>query len=104
MAYGVSRRTKEIGIRMALGARRVDVTLLVMRQGVVLVILGLCVGLVGSLFAARVASRFLYGVSALDIVSFLGAGVLMVATAVLATFISAWRATRLDPMAALRWQ
>ncbi len=104
MAYGVSQRTREIGIRMALGGQPRDVLLLVMRQGIALLAIGLAVGTTGAYFAARVISGFLFGVGAADPVAFLGTIMLLTLVALAATFVPARRATRVDPMVALRYE
>jgi macrolide transport system ATP-binding/permease protein len=104
MAYGVSQRTREIGIRMALGGQPRDVLRLVMRQGALLIVFGLAVGSGVAFFAARMESGFLFGVGAADPVAFLGTVVLLGLVAVLATFIPARRATRVSPMIALRYE
>ena len=104
IAYTVSRQTHEIGIRMALGASRGDVIGMVLRMGLWLVAIGLAVGLAASLAANRVLSSELWGVSARDPLTF-AAGALVVLTAgVAACWFPARRATRVDPMIALRFE
>jgi macrolide transport system ATP-binding/permease protein len=102
MTYSVSRRTREIGIRIALGAQGRDVLKLVIRQGLILVIAGMAVGLAGSLALTRILSSLLYGISASDPLTFVGVGALLSLVALLACWIPARRATRVDPMIALR--
>jgi putative ABC transport system permease protein len=104
IAYSVTQRTQEIGIRMALGAQRGNVLKMVMGQGATLTLVGLGIGLLASFAAARALSRFLYAVGAGDPLTFvLGIGVLS-AVAMAATLIPALRATRIDPLVALRYE
>jgi putative ABC transport system permease protein len=102
MAYSVSRRTTEIGIRLALGASGGQILAMVMRQGMALVLAGILSGivLVGAL--GRALSSLLYGISAWSPVVYLGVALLLSLVAGLATAIPAWRATRIDPAIALR--
>ncbi len=102
MAYTVSQRSAEIGLRMALGANRRDVLLLVMRQGLVLTGMGVLLGLLGSLAATRLLSNLLYGVTPTDLVTYAGGALLLAMVGLIATFIPAFRATRVDPLTALR--
>lgn len=102
IAYAVARRTREIGIRVALGARRASVLGLVMRQGLVLMVAGLLIGGLLALAAAGAVARALYGVRTADPVSWLLAAVVLVSVATLANLIPAWRAARVDPSVALR--
>jgi len=98
----VSRRTREIGIRMALGADRGDVLWLVLREGIVLTLTGLGVGLVLSVGTARLLASLLYEVNTLDPVVFILAPLVLAASTLLASYLPARRATRVVPMVALR--
>jgi predicted permease len=102
MAYSVSQRTREIGIRMALGAQQEGVLRMVMRQGLLLALLGIATGLVISLAATPQLAPLLYRVSPTDPVSLAGAALFLIAVAVLASLFPALRATRVDPIVALR--
>jgi predicted permease len=102
MAYSVSQRTREIGIRMALGAQQEGVLRMVMRQGLLLALLGIAAGLVISLAATPQLAPLLYRVSPTDPVSIAGAALFLIAVAVLASLFPALRATRVDPILALR--
>ena len=102
VSYAIGERTQEIGIRMALGAGRRDVMWLVFRQGLMLTAAGLAVGLAGSLALTRFIAGFLYGVKAADPLTFSAATLLLGGVACAAIVRPAWRATRLDPLIALR--
>jgi len=101
MSYSVGQRTRELGLRMALGAGRASVLGLVLRQGLTLVGIGVVLGLSGAFAASRLVSSILYGSSS-DPVSFIGASAALVAVAVIASLLPARRASRLDPIIALR--
>jgi putative ABC transport system permease protein len=101
-AYSVSRRTRELGIRMALGAQRREVSGLVIRQGMTPVLIGLGMGLAAAFFLTRLMSSLLFGVSTNDPLTFAGIALLLVTIALLACWIPARRATKVDPMVALR--
>ena len=102
MAYTTTQRRHEIGIRMALGARSADVLNLVLGQGMRLVIIGLGVGLIGAWVLSRVLVSQLYGITARDPVTYFAVALLLAGVALLATYLPARRATRVDPMLALR--
>jgi predicted permease len=104
MAYTVAQRTREVGIRMALGAQKRDVLGLVVRQGLQLVILGTAVGVAGALALTQVLRSLLYEISATDPWTFSGAALLLVTVALLACYVPARRAARVDPMVALRYE
>jgi putative ABC transport system permease protein len=101
MAYSVTQRTQEIGIRMALGAQKSDVLRLVVRQGMTLVAIGVVVGLVGALGLTRVISNLLFGVGASDPTTFIVISLLLIAVAFVACYLPARRAAKLDPVIAL---
>jgi len=102
-SYLVSQRTREIGIRVALGAQSVEVVGLVLRQALGLVAVGLAVGLAGSLVVSRVLGQMLYGLSTFDALTFVTVPVFLAAVAMLAAYIPARRAAKVDPMVALRY-
>jgi putative ABC transport system permease protein len=102
MALSVTQRTRELGIRIALGAKRSDVLRLVLGQGFSLVVVGLGLGLVGAVSAGRVLASVLYGVGPLDVVALTTALIVLAVIALLACWLPARRATRVDPMIALR--
>jgi len=107
--YGVvscaaSQRTHEIGIRMALGARRADILLMILRQGILIVGVGLLIGVLLAFAIARLAGNFLSGVSPLDPLTYVSAFLLLGAVALAASYIPAYRAMKVDPMIALRYE
>ena len=104
ISYSVVQRTHEIGVRMALGAQPVDVLSLVIRQGMSLTIVGLVVGIVAGTFVTRVLTDMLFGVTPRDPLTFAGVPVLLLIVAFLACYIPARRATRIDPLVALRYE
>jgi putative ABC transport system permease protein len=104
LSYSVARRTHELGTRMALGATRADVLKLVLRQGLVLVGMGLVVGVAGALALTRWLATLLFGVRPADPASFAVVAVLLLGAGALASYIPARRATKVDPMVALRYE
>jgi predicted permease len=102
ISYAVSVRTREIGIRLALGAHAANVRALIVRQGLLLTALGLAAGLIGSLMATPVLQSMLINLPATDPVTFAGVSVLLIAIALVACYVPARRATRIDPMVTLR--
>jgi putative ABC transport system permease protein len=102
IAYSTSQRTSEIGVRIAIGAQRSDVIRMVVAEGTRLAIIGIGFGLIGAYWAAKLLSTFLYGVTATDLPAFAGAGVVLFLVALAATYLPARRASRVDPMIALR--
>jgi len=103
MSYSVARRTNEIGIRMALGARRQDVLRLVLSESMVLVVAGVAIGLAIALAASRLVSTLLFGLAATDILSIAAAVIVMLVVSSIAGYLPARRASRVDPMVALHW-
>jgi putative ABC transport system permease protein len=104
MSYSVAQRTKEIGIRMALGARRPDVVTLVVKQGMALVLMGIAAGTILALGMTRLISGMLFGITATDPLTFAAVAALLGAVAFLANYLPARRAAKVDPMVALRYE
>ncbi len=104
IAYSVAQRTHEIGVRMALGARREDVLRLVLRQALRLAAIGLLLGLIGALLATRALASMLYGTTSTDPVTFILISLLLCTVAVIASYVPARRAAKVDPMVALRYE
>ena len=102
IAYAVSQRTRELGIRMALGAQRDNILWLVLRQGLNLVLVGVAIGLVGALVLTRFLSGLLFDLKPTDPPTLIATSLLLVAVASLACWVPARRATKVDPMVALR--
>ena len=104
MAFAVAQRTHEFGVRMALGAQRSRVISLVLKEGTILALSGTLIGLGGAYLVGRAMQSTLYGVDALDLRAFTGVSLLLLATALLACWYPAWRASRVEPLEALRYE
>ena len=104
MAHGVTRRTNEIGIRMALGAEGRDIAWMVLRETLVLVVAGLVLGVPTAMFAARLISNQLFGLNPSDPVTLITAAVVLSVVALLAGYVPARKASRVDPLIALRYE
>jgi putative ABC transport system permease protein len=104
ISYSVAQRTREMGIRLVLGAQRQSISRMVLRQGTILALLGIAVGLVASFFAVHLIRGLLYGIAATDPVTFIAVPLLLIAVSLLASYLPARRATRVDPMVALRYE
>jgi predicted permease len=104
LSYTVSQRTSELGIRMALGAQRGTVLWLILREALTVTIIGALVGLATALAATKVLASMLFGLTARDPITLIGAAIILLAVATLAATLPAWRASRTDPMTALRYE
>jgi putative ABC transport system permease protein len=102
ISYSVTQRTQEVGVRMALGAQPGDVIRLILKQGLALTLIGVAAGVLGAIAAARVMSGLLYGVSATDPATFVAISLLLAMVALLACYLPARRAAKVEPIAALR--
>jgi ABC-type antimicrobial peptide transport system permease subunit len=104
LSYEVARRTRELGIRTALGAQHHDLLGLVVGQGILLVLIGAAIGIAAAMGVTRFMAAMLFGVHANDPVTFAGVAILLTLVALAACYIPARRATRVDPMVALRYE
>jgi putative ABC transport system permease protein len=104
MSYSVAQRTNEIGIRLALGAQPRDVLLMIVKQGSQLIVVGLAIGLLGAYGLTRWIASLLFGVTAKDPFTFAAAAAVLALVALLACYVPAWRATKVDPLEALRYE
>ena len=102
LSYLVTQSTRDIGILVALGARRENILTLIVRQGMQLTLIGILAGLLGAVALTRVIASLLFGVTATDTTTFLAVPALLAVVAFAATVIPAWRASKVDPMVALR--
>ncbi|HSO75768.1 MAG TPA: FtsX-like permease family protein, partial [Blastocatellia bacterium] len=104
ISYSVSQRTREIGIRMALGASHGSVLRLVVGEGMILALIGIGIGVVASFFLTRLMSTLLFGVSTTDPITFAAISLLFAGVSIVASLVPARRAMRVDPMVALRYE
>jgi len=104
MSYAVSRRTHELGVRLAFGASRREILRLVVWEGMVLAAIGTVVGLTAALALTRLMASLLYGIRPADPATLAAVSLLLVGVALLACYIPAWRATKVDPLVALRYE
>jgi ABC-type antimicrobial peptide transport system permease subunit len=104
MAYSVVQRTREFGVRVAMGAKPRDILRLILRESGTLTISGMAAGLILAALSARIVANSIYGVSPLDPLTYAAVGLVLVAVALAASYVPAHRATKVDPMVALRYE
>jgi len=104
ISYGVAQRIPELGVRVALGARKSDVIWLVMKQGMRFAFIGVVLGTTGAMFGARLLSSLLFGVTARDATTYAAVSVLLILVALVASYIPARRSAKIDPIVALRYE
>jgi putative ABC transport system permease protein len=104
MSFFVVQHTKEIGVRLALGAQLRDVMSLVLRKGIVWTLTGIAIGMIGAFALSRLITSLLFGISATDPATFIGVVVCLVGVALVACYVPARRATKVDPLIALRYE
>ncbi len=104
ISHVTAQRTREVGIRLALGAQKSDVLSLVVQSGMTLTLIGVAIGLAGALALTRLIGSLLFGVTPADLTTFISASALLMLVAFLACYIPAWRATKVDPLTALRYE
>jgi ABC-type antimicrobial peptide transport system permease subunit len=104
LAYSVAQRTRELGVRMALGAQQKDVLRLILNSGVRLALIGAALGVAGAVAAGQVIASLLFGVTPTDATTFAGVCLVLMISVLLASYVPAYRATKVDPMVALRYE
>jgi putative ABC transport system permease protein len=104
LAYSVAQRTRELGLRMALGAQQKDVLRLILHNGVRLALMGALLGVAGAVAAGQVIASLLFGVTPTDATTFAGVCLVLIISVLLASYVPAYRATKVDPMVALRYE
>jgi len=104
MSYSVNQRAQEIGVRMALGAARGDVLWMILRQGLLIVSVGLALGLLAAVGLSSLLANLLYGVGTADVPTFLSTTAVLVFVALIANYLPARRATKVDPMSVMRYE